>query len=297
MQMRVRNTAGRKRTAITAAFGAVALAATLVSCAPASAPTDNSTAADEPALLTEMKDRGAVLGMVDSPPTTFVESDGTPAGFSSLVTMEILGRMGVTKFSALVTDFPGAVPALMAKRSDIRIGGLTPNEERCPVMAFTKPSHVLTYSFAVQPGNPKNLNSLADLRDTGSKLGTQGATTQERVAKEVMGGEENIVILPDRQSGIDALRTDRIDAFVAPLETLIQLQKTNPGAFDITKGNVPDLPILAQASVVRNEDKDFVKLYNTIFDQLVEEGWLEKLSDKYGFDFDLLSSPELATCD
>ncbi|WP_168220057.1 MULTISPECIES: transporter substrate-binding domain-containing protein [unclassified Salinibacterium] len=254
-------------------------------------------AADEPALLTKMKAEGAILGMVDSPPTSFVESDGTPAGFSSLVTMEILKRMGVTEFGALVTDFPGAIPALMAQRSDIRIGGLTPNDERCPVMAFTKPSHVLTYAFAVKPGNPLDLHSLADLAATNSKLGTQGATTQERVAIEVMGGSENIVILPDRQSGIDALRTDRVDAFVAPLETLVQLQSTNPGAFDIADGIVPDLPILAQASVVRNEDKDFVEAYDKIFDELVAEGWLEELSDEYGFDFSLLSSPELTTCD
>lgn len=295
--MTSRISARRTRTAITAAFGAIILAASLVSCTPESAPVEGNSSADEPALLTEMKARGAVLGMVDSPPTTYVEGDGTPAGYSSLVTMEILGRMGVTKFSALVTDFPGAIPALMAKRSDIRIGGLTPNDERCPVMSFTKPSHVLTYSFAVLPGNPKNLKSLEDLKNTGSKLGTQGATTQERVAIEVMGGSENIVILPDRQSGIDALRTDRVDAFVAPVETLIQLQKTNPGAFDITAGSVPDLPILSQASVVRNEDKDFVKLYNKIFDELVAEGWLKKISDEYGFDFALLDSPKLSTCD
>lgn len=285
-----------KRSGLTATLGAIVLAVALVSCSTGGT-GNGSPNKDEPALLTKMKTEGAVLGMVDSPPVTFVEGDGTPAGYSSLVTMEILKRMGVTKFSGLVTDFPGAIPALMAKRSDIRIGGLTPNDERCPVMAFTKPSHVLTYAFAVQPGNPKNLHSLADLRDTDSKLGTQGATTQERVAVEVMGGDQNIVILPDRQSGIDALRTDRVDAFVAPLETLIQLQQTNPGQFDITEGKVPDLPILSQASVVRNEDKDFLELYNKVFDELVAEGWLESLSDEYGFDFSLLASPELATCD
>lgn len=292
--MTSKSSARRLRMALTATMTAVVLAAGLVSCAPETAAPDN---VDEPALLTEMKARGAVFGMVDSPPVTSVESDGTPSGYSSLVTMEVLRRLGVTKFSALVTDFPGAIPALMAKRSDIRIGGLTPNEERCPVMSFTKPSHVLTYYFAVQPGNPLGLNSLADIRDAGAKLGTQGATTQERIAKEVMGGDQNIVILPDRQSGIDALRTDRVDAFVAPYETLVQLLETNPGAFDITEKIVPDLPILSQASVVRNEDKDFVELYNKTFDEMVADGFLKDLSDEYGFDFELLSSPELATCD
>src|SRR5690606_3217275 len=101
---------GRRRTVLTAALSAVALAVTLVSCSTDTGPVENG--ADEPALLTKMKTEGAVLGMVDSPPTTFVEGDGTPAGYSSLVTMEILERMGVTKFSALVTDFPGAIPAL-----------------------------------------------------------------------------------------------------------------------------------------------------------------------------------------
>jgi ABC-type amino acid transport substrate-binding protein len=286
----------KTRTAITAAFGTVLLAASLVSCAPAGAPADDETGASEPALLTSAKENGIIFGMTDSPPTTLVEADGTPGGYASLVTMEVLGRMGITEFNTLVTDFPSSISGLVAGRSDIRIGGLTPNDERCPVMAFTKPSHVLTYSFAVQPGNPKELFSLEDLKDTNSKLGTQGATTQEAVAIEVMGGDENIVILPDRQSGIDALRTDRVDAFVAPYQTLVQLLETNPGAFEIAEGYVPDLPILAQSSVVTSENADFVELYNKYFDELVDEGWVEELSDEYGFDFDLLASPDLATC-
>lgn len=300
----MRSTKSTKRglTTITAAIGAIVLVASMVGCStdtgsdggPGSpADGDSNT---EPALLTTMKERGAILGGLDSPPTAYVNSDGSLGGYSFEVMMEVMSRMGVTKFEALMTDYPGMVPALQASRSDIVVAAMTPNEERCPVMTFTKPDHVLAFAFAVQKGNPLGLTSLADMKNKNAKLGTQGATTQERVAVEVMGSSDNIVVLPDRQSGIDALRTNRIDAFVAPMEALGALKKNNPDMFEITNV-VSDLPILAQASAVRNADKDFAKLYDKYFDEMVADGSLKKLSDEYGFDYDLLSSPLLATCD
>lgn len=284
----------RGLTRMTAAAGALALAVTMIGCS--SEPTaPGPEGNDEPALLTTMKERGAIIGGIDSPPNSWVNEDGSLEGYSFEVMMEVMGRMGVTEFEALITDYPGMVPALQAKRSDIVVAAMTPNEERCPVMVFTKPDHVLAFAFAVQVGNPMGLNSLADLKEADARLGTQGATTQERVAIEVLGGSENIVILPDRQSGIDALRTDRVDAFVAPVEALVALMENNPGVFEITEV-VPDLPILAQATALRNEDADFAELYNKYFDELMEEGFIQELSEKYGYDASLLDSPELATC-
>jgi len=292
--MRGTKSTRRGLTTITAAVGAMVLVASMVGCSAETTPPVENT--DEPALLTAMKERGAVLGGIDSPPNSFVNSDGSLGGFGFEVMMEVLGRMGVTEFDAMITDYPGMVPALQAKRSDLVVAAMTPNDERCPVMTFANADHVFGFAFAVQKGNPLGLNSLADLKAANAKLGTQGATTQERVAIEVLGGSENIVILPDRQSGVDALRTNRIDAFVAPSTSLIALMDNNPDVFEITKV-VPDLPILAQATAMRNEDADFAKLYNEVLDELVADGTLQKLSEEFGYDFDLLQSTELATCD
>jgi len=291
--IRGKKSTSRGRIKAIAAAGALMLAFSVAACATETEPEDSN---GEPALLTQMKERGAVFGGLDSPPNSFVNSDGSLGGYSFEVMTEILERMGVTEFEALITDYPGMVPALQAKRSDIVVAAMTPNAERCPVMTFTKPDHVLAFAFAVREGNPLGLSSLADIKAANARLGTQGATTQERVAIEILGGSDNIVILPDRQSGIDALRTDRVDAFVAPIETLGALKENNPGEFEITKV-VPDLPILAQATALRNEDADFAKLYDEYLDELMAEGFIQELSEKYGYDVSLLDSPSLATCD
>ncbi len=261
--------------------GAVAVA-TLAGCAPgesspavtsASPSADPSaTTPDEPSfeLIRKMQDRGyAILGFVDSPPSTMVRND-VPTGYNVEITMAMLAKYGITKAEAFQSDFAGMVPGLQSGQFDICVAGLLITEERCEVMAYGPATSVLVYAFGVPVGNPRNLKAVADLLGTDGIVAVESATTQERIIREILP-ESQILTVSGRQDGADAVRIGRADAYIAPDTNLEQVIASGGEPLDIT-GPLTDMPLIGACLTLRPEDQDLADQLKKDFAELQASG-------------------------
>jgi polar amino acid transport system substrate-binding protein len=268
-----------------AAVGTIALA-TLTGCAPGSpAPTKSES---KFALIKAMQDRGhAILGVIDSPPSSMVR-DNVPTGYNVEIVKAILGKYDIKEFKAFQADFAGMVPGLQAKRMDICCAGLLITDERCKTLAMGPASYVLVYAFAVKPGNPKNLLAIKDLKGTSAILAVEAATTQERIVREILP-EKQIITVPGRQDGADAVRIGRADAYLAPNANIRQVLEAGGEPLDVTDV-VSDMPQIGSCYAMRLEDADFVEAFRSDFDDLVASGEYAKILKKFGADPTLIET-------
>ena len=227
--------------------------ATLAGCAPGeNAGGDGGTGGGEDPkfeLIRKMQERGhAILGFVDSPPSTMVR-DGKATGYNVEITMAILAKYGITEVEAFQSDFAGMIPGLQSGQMDMCIAGLLITDERCETIAMSAATNVLIYTFAVPPGNPLDLAAIDDLNGTGAILAVEAATTQERVAREILPAEQ-ILTVSGRQDGADAVRIGRADAYLAPVENVKQVLASGGDPLDITDAPT-DMPKIGSCMTMR----------------------------------------------
>lgn len=239
------------------------------------------TSGEEYDLITTMKDRGhAVLGIVDSPPGSMVR-DGKLEGSNVEIVTSILKKHGITKFKPFLADFPGMVSGLLANRMDICVAGLLITDERCDAIAFSVPVNVLIYSMAVKAGNPKSILSIKDVAKADAKLAVESATTQERVAKEILP-DGKIVRVAGRRDGVDAVRVGRADAYLAPVDE-VERVLANQKQLEVTP-TVPDMPKIGSGITFRKADSSFVSAFNKGFAELRKSGEYARIMKKYDQD-------------
>lgn len=234
-------------------------------------------------LVETMQKRGrAVLGIIDSPPSSFLKDD-KPTGYNVEIVQAILrDKYDISEFEAFQADFVGMVPGLQARRMDICCAGLLITDERCQSIAMSAASYVLIYSFAVKPGNPDNLTAIADIKDAGATLAVEKATTQERVAREILDGKQ-IITVAGRQDGADAVRIGRADAYLAPQSAIEQVLDAGGDPLDITD-HVTDMPKTGSAYAMHKDDADFAAAFIDDFAELKESGQYAKILEKYDAD-------------
>ncbi|MGO1973159.1 MAG: transporter substrate-binding domain-containing protein [Propionibacteriaceae bacterium] len=234
-------------------------------------------------LVETMQKRGrAILGIIDSPPSSFLKDD-KPTGYNVEIVQAILrDKYDISEFEAFQADFVGMVPGLQARRMDICCAGLLITDERCQSIAMSAASYVLIYSFAVKPGNPDNLAAIADIKDAGATLAVEKATTQERVAREILDGKQ-IITVAGRQDGADAVRIGRADAYLAPQSAIEQVLDAGGDPLDITD-DVADMPKTGSAYAMHKDDADFAAAFSDDFAELKESGEYAKILEKYDAD-------------
>jgi polar amino acid transport system substrate-binding protein len=172
---------------------------------------------------------------------------------------------------------------------DICCAGLLITDERCSALALSAATYVLLYSFAVKPGNPKGLTSIASIKDKKAILAVESATTQERKARAILPGSQ-IITVPGRQDGADAVRIGRADAYLAPAGNIQQVLKAGGDPLDLTD-TVPDMVKTGSCIAMSRSDVDFATAFADDFAELKKSGEYAKIMQKYGADPTLLDMP------
>jgi polar amino acid transport system substrate-binding protein len=176
--------------------------------------------------------------------------------------------MGVETMAGVPQDFSTMIPGLIAHRFDIN-SAFYISAARCKQVQFSAPIWVAQESFIVKAGNPKNLHSYEDLaKDGTAKIGLLTGAVEKKLMPKVGVKDEQIVTFNDQASILAALRTGRIDAFVATSignQKLLEvtgdkdLEKADPFHPSTIDGK---LDVGYGAFTFRSEDKDFVEEFN-----------------------------------
>ncbi|HEY9291722.1 MAG TPA: ectoine/hydroxyectoine ABC transporter substrate-binding protein EhuB, partial [Microlunatus sp.] len=229
----------------------------------------------------------------NEPPYTKMNADGTVTGCEPDVLQAVLTSMGYGKVEPVVAGYDAMIAGLNAHRWDVIAAGLFMKQSRCEAVAYTEPVIVSTESFAVLPGNPKKITTVARVKsDSLIKCAVIGGGFEDGILQTAEVPTDQVVKVKDGVSGVAALKAGRCDAFLLPT---LSLQSITSGGFDVTDV-ITDAPKTGSGAAFRKSDSDFVTAYNKALTDFKATDEFSAIEKKWGFrasDTDGVTTSEL----
>lgn len=161
-------------------------------------------------------------------------SSGQITGEAPEIARLILKRLGARQIEPVLTEFGSLIPGLKAGRFDVIAAGMYITPARAEEISFSNPTYAVGESFIVAADNPLELHSFEDIaQHSTARIGVMGGSVEHGYAKALGVPDDRIVIFPDYPSGIEGLKTDRVDALAATTLTANELlQKAASGSIE-----------------------------------------------------------------
>lgn len=228
-----------------------------------------------------------VIGIHNRAPWGFRdEATGAATGWHPDLLRAAFSRLGVKNIEIKVTEFGALIPGLLAGRFDAVASGLAITPERCRQVLFGTPDLKVPDAAVVVAGNPKNIHAYADVvAQPDIIVGAGRGSVAAKNAEKAGIAADRMLLFPDIESNISALRAGRIDVAVLSSPTVIGflagakaagLERATP--FNVT----PDQANYA-AIAFRLGDEDLRDLYDQQLASLKADGAVQQLMHKYGF--------------
>jgi polar amino acid transport system substrate-binding protein len=185
---------------------------------------------DETALERIQREGVVRVGYANEAPYAFMDSaQGKLTGEAPEILRAVMDKLGVDKVEGVLTEFGALIPGLKARRFDIIAAGMYITPQRCEQIAFSDPTYVIGEAFIVETGNPLGLHSYENVREHDSAtIGVMAGAVEHGYAKDLGIPAGRIIVFPDNVSGLDGVRSGRVDAFAATSLTVNDLlSKTN----------------------------------------------------------------------
>lgn len=175
--------------------------------------------------LERIKRTGEIrIGYANEAPFAYTEPNGNVTGESPEIVKRMAARLGVKKTDAVLTEWGGLIPGLMAGRFDVIAAGMYVTPARLQQVLFTDPHYQLGDTLLVQPGNPKKLDSYTSIaKDPSLKLAIMSGTAELEYAKKAGIVESQILLVPDTVAQLQAVVTKRADAAIGTQLTMKDL--------------------------------------------------------------------------
>lgn len=235
-----------------------------------------------------------IVGTQGSPPTSYKDQDGQPAGLNPDIARAMAQIMGLEP-SIILTTTDALVPGLQSGRYDMAVASLSPSAERLEVLdmvAFTKGGSAI----AVPEGNPESLSSkeLCGLRVAVSQ-GSYQATDRlpalnEQECEQQDSPDIEAVILPDQAQTLLALSNNRADAVMADGPVLAYAQLQQEGEFDILDD---DSNLMSTGGMATPKDSELLPAVEEAMRVLHESPTYEEIYEKWGMSDYVLPDEEM----
>jgi polar amino acid transport system substrate-binding protein len=228
-----------------------------------------------------------VIGIHNRAPWGYRDaSTGEPTGWHPDIVRAAFAELGVTDVELRVTEFGALIPGLLAGRFDAVASGLAITPERCKQVAFAEPDLKVPDAAVVLEGNPEQIHGYADIASMDDVI--LGAGRGSVVAKNAMAAgvpDERILLFPDIESNISALRAGRIDVAAFSSATVIGLLSgsTTQGLERALPFETSDDQANYAAIAFQKEDQALRHLYNQRLVQMKADGTIAEIMNKYGF--------------
>ncbi|MGB5424300.1 MAG: amino acid ABC transporter substrate-binding protein, partial [Desulfobacterales bacterium] len=211
--------------------------------------------------LQQIKKSGKIrIGYRESqPPMSFLDKDGSPAGYSIDICKEIVAEVGKkiggdVKVEYVPVTAGGRFKALDDNKIDILCGSTTKTLSRSEIVDFTQLTFVTGASLMTLKDN-KAFESGFDGTKIGVVKGTTTAAELEKLIRET-STDAKVILFNSTKESIEALRQKKIDAFSSDQVVLIGIasEEQDPMNF-VIKSTVFSFEPFALA--VRRNDSDF----------------------------------------
>lgn len=208
------------------------------------------------------------------PPFNMTAADGTLQGFDIDLGNAMCEEMKA-KCSYVTNEWSGIIPARLAKKFDVIIGGMGITEERKKRVIFSDP-YARTYSrFGVIEGNEIEF-SPESLKD--KTIGVQQGTTNAAYIEANFPGL-TIRRYPSMDALVSDLKTGRIDIVLGDIQPFLSKADEKPKMINIGK------PVAVSEGIgmaFRPEDTALRDEFNAALQKMRDNGTWEKLAKKWG---------------
>jgi len=220
-------------------------------------------------------------------PFEMTNKKGEIIGFDVDMAKRIAKAMGV-KLELVSTAWDGIIPALITKKYDMIMSGMTLTQERNLKISFANPYIVIGQSILVDKKLAGEVKSYSDLNNkkytVASKLGTTGEQATKRMIPKA-----NYISFETEQEGVMDLLNGKVDAFVYDLPfnaiafaemgqgTVVLLDDPftyEPLAWAVNRGNADFLNWLNNFLAQAKNDGTYDKIYKKWF---LSDEWLKEL--------------------
>lgn len=231
------------------------------------------------------------VGFAEQEPFIVTGPNGQLTGYEVDLLNAVLAKIGASKLEAVPTQFGALIPGLQARRFDVIASDLYIRPDRCELVAFAEPTHIVNDGLIVSAGNPKGIHSYADAaKDPSITIGyiTGGGPIADHALAAGVS-KEQLVSLPDFASLLEAVRTGRIDAFLNTSLSIGSVLKTanDPSverAAPFEQAVIDGKPAVAFGSYAfRLGDQSFVDEFNKYLTEILTSGEAGKIGEPYGF--------------
>ena len=239
--------------------------------------------------LDDIQDRGVLrVGMEPGyMPFEMTNKKGDIVGFDVDMAKRMAKAMGV-KLELVSTAWDGIIPALITKKFDIIMSGMTLTQERNMKISFASPYIVIGQSILIDKKLAGEIKSYKDLNNKKYEVASKLGTTGEQATKRMMP-KATYISFETEQEGVMDLLNGKIDAFVYDLpfnaiafaekgqKKLILLDEPftyEPLAWAVNKGNADFINWLDNFLVQAKNDGTYDKIYKKWF---LSDAWLKDL--------------------
>lgn len=231
------------------------------------------------------EDKKVNVGFANERPYAYTDGDQLK-GEAPAVHEYIFDQIGGIELEPKLFEFGALIQALNADRVDVVTAGMFITPERCQEASFSNPEYVATTALLVKKGNPDGLSDYKSAADKKAKLAVMTGAVEVEQAKGSGVPEGQLQVVADQQSGLDAVKSGRADAFALTSISLRALAKED-SSVEVAEAFIPVIDgeeqLGAGAAVFRKEDTELRDAFNAELKKLLASGkWLE-LVEPYGF--------------
>lgn len=236
------------------------------------------------------------IAFSNEPPFAYPGEQGEPKGFSNLIAIEVLKRLGAEDIEPVVIEWGSLIPGLNADRFDVITAGMYVLPARCENALFTEPLGEFAEAFLVKTGNPHELHSFEDVRDKGLTLVTGTGYTTVEHARRVGLAEEQIMQVPDLTSAYAALRGGRAQAISASVFAIKELAKKAGDDVEVASPfTAPEFTKGYSAYAFRQADGELVEAFNAEMKKFIGSPEMLEAVAEYGYGEDQLPPDDVTT--
>src|SRR5260370_21511773 len=141
------------------------------------------------------------IGYANESPFAYTTPDGTVTGESPEIAKKVFAKLGVKKVDAVLTEWGSLIPGLRAGRFDVIAAGMYVTPERCKQVAFANPQYQIQDTLLTLKGNPKHLQSYADVgKNPDAKLAVMAGPLEVGDAPDFRGKDAQLLQRHDTTS-------------------------------------------------------------------------------------------------
>lgn len=244
------------------------------------------------------RDHHIRVGYAPEAPFAYRTSQGYVTGEAPEIARKILGNLGITQIDWVQTEWSALIPDMKAGRFDMIAAGMFVSCDRMQEIALTRPTYHLPPALLVARGNPRRLHSFADIAQRPAlRLAVVRGAQEQEIAQSQGIAADQIVAVPDAQTGLTAVRLGRADALALTSLSARSLAISDPRAAEVA---MPfEVPLIAGAPAadfgafgVRPEDPKLLQALNQQLSSFVGSEEHVRLVSPFGFTPDLLATSQ-----